>query len=84
MSDREYTKCKACNEVKERVSVTTWKSGESRYKKFTDDEGSVWNGRVCPQCNIKRISNDRRMRAIENQIKKELSDGNKVSSEISQ
>lgn len=45
-------KCKQCAKEKTRVFSHLNKQGRSLYK---DENGRTWTGKLCPDCNVKRI-----------------------------
>lgn len=49
--------CKHCNEIKTYILVGKF---DDRNKKYTDETGSYWNGRVCPPCNKVRVRDNMR------------------------
>lgn len=49
--------CKTCSEVKTCILVGKF---DARNKKYTDESGSYWNGKVCPQCNKVRVRENMR------------------------
>lgn len=42
------SKCSACGEIKPRILIGKYPDG--RNKKYTDDKGSLYVGRKCPEC----------------------------------
>ncbi len=61
--------CKLCNEVKTHILVGKF---DERNKKYTDETGSYWNGRVCPTCNRGRVrENMRKKREASKQVQVE-------------
>lgn len=44
--------CKECKQLKERILQGKFTNG--RDKKWTDETGKLWNGNVCPPCNVSR------------------------------
>ena len=48
MEERNLSTCKICAESKERIE--DGKYGESRNKRWRDESGRLWRGRVCPDC----------------------------------
>lgn len=46
--------CKICNKVKDRIEAGKFNSKD---KKWVDEEGKVWNGRVCNFCTKERVKN---------------------------
>lgn len=51
--------CKLCKEEKIRYRMGLFNHKSPRY---IDDKGKYFNGMVCPQCNLIRISNYARVR----------------------
>ena len=45
-------KCKRCGEEKEHIFVGRH---ESKSKKFVDEQGGYWNGRICSVCQKKQV-----------------------------
>lgn len=43
--------CKICNELKLRIQFGTFTAKKD--KRWVDGDGKMWNGRVCPQCQVK-------------------------------
>lgn len=50
MSTRQ---CKICSETKARVQSGNFTNGT---KKWVDDSNQLWNGKMCPPCNTKRLA----------------------------
>ena len=48
MLEQNLSTCRVCGENKERIE--DGKYGESRNKRWRDDSGRLWRGRVCPDC----------------------------------
>jgi ribosomal protein L32 len=46
--------CKICGETKVRNCVG--KFGNGRDKKYVDDKGKLWNGKVCGDCQAKKMN----------------------------
>ena len=44
-------KCKKCALVKTRYLAGKYGKGD---KKWVDEAGKMWNGHVCPECNVAR------------------------------
>lgn len=64
--------CKTCNEVKTCILVGKF---DQRNKKYTDESGSYWNGKVCPQCNKVRVrENMRKKRETDKLVIAQLGD----------
>lgn len=57
--ETEVKQCKTCGEVK-----TRYMSGKyaKLNKKWTNDKGQLWNGKVCPECNVKRLREHMRLK----------------------
>lgn len=43
--------CKVCSILKPRVLAGKWKKDN----KWTDNEGNLWSGSTCPECNKNRL-----------------------------
>lgn len=50
MSETTDRKCKGCLKIKKRILVGKFPNG--RDKKWAGDSGKLWNGNLCPDCNI--------------------------------
>ncbi len=46
------TLCKKCGKVKDRISAGKFNSKD---KKWVDEFGKAWNGKVCSICNLERV-----------------------------
>lgn len=58
--DVDKKHCKICREMKTRILSGKY---DSNNKKWVDETGSAWNGRVCPKCHKNKIkSNMRKLR----------------------
>lgn len=51
------TICKVCNQLKDRISAGKFNEKD---KKWIDESGKLWNGKVCGLCNIERVKNKMR------------------------
>lgn len=49
--ERNLTTCKACGQIKPRAIKGKF---DDKNKKYVDDAGRLWNGRVCPECHAER------------------------------
>lgn len=52
-------KCKVCEDVKARVKAEAKnkdKHGYSQGNRYRDLQGRAWNGNICPDCNVYRLS----------------------------
>lgn len=54
MQEIEIKLCKKCNELKKRIQDGKF---DGKNKRWRDEEGSLWNGRVCGRCNLDRVKN---------------------------
>jgi hypothetical protein len=45
-------KCKVCGEKKNRVLSGKFPNGKD--KKWTQEDGKIWNGNCCGDCNVRR------------------------------
>lgn len=62
--EQDTRACKRCGELKIRIHSGMY---DNRTKKFVDDKGAHWNGRVCPECNKKRVKTSiKQLRDIRN------------------
>lgn len=48
--------CKQCMLLKVRIESGKYPDGKN--KRYTDDSGKLWNGSVCPDCNVSRSHNN--------------------------
>lgn len=61
MNESNVRKCKQCNELKSRSQDGKF---DSINKRWRDETGGVWNGKICPSCHIKnQKENQRKKRA---------------------
>ena len=60
MEEKNLTTCRICQETKLRIE--DGKYGASRNKRWRDEEGKIWRGRVCPDCH-KTEMKDRMIKA---------------------
>lgn len=49
MQETDKKHCKKCNQMKTRIQDGTY---DGKNKKWRDEEGKLWNGRVCPTCQV--------------------------------
>lgn len=60
--ERDMRKCKRCGEVKLRILDGKF---DLRNKRWRQEDGKLWNGNVCGDCNQIRIKEStRKLRAI--------------------
>ena len=45
----DFRECKICKNVKPRMSYGCFPNGKP---KFCDQDGKLWNGLHCPECNV--------------------------------
>lgn len=48
MEERNLSTCRSCEETKLRIE--DGKYGSSKNKRWRDENGHLWRGRVCPDC----------------------------------
>lgn len=53
--DKDIRQCKVCKEFKVRIRAGKYPNGKDT--KFTSEEGLLWNGRQCPQCQVSKMAN---------------------------
>ncbi len=51
--ETSVVKCKKCLETKTRYLAGKYKRGD---KKWVDEHQKIWNGHVCPACNVTRAN----------------------------
>lgn len=49
-------KCKVCEQLKTRIEAGKF-PGKGNIKKYTNELGEAWNGKVCVTCNRDRMKN---------------------------
>lgn len=59
MEEKNLRKCKQCNEVKYRIMDGKY---DSINKRWRDQTGKTWNGRICGECHIKNQKELQRLR----------------------
>lgn len=64
VKDVDIKECKICKLLKKRILVGQYQNGN---KKWSDENGKLWSGFYCPECNIERS----------NKTMKKLRNGNK-------
>jgi len=52
MTEVNKRRCKICGEEKNRILAGKFPNG--RDKKWAGDNGKLWNGNICGDCNLKR------------------------------
>ncbi len=57
-SDIDKKHCKICGEMKVRIHNGSY---DSRNKRFVDESGKQWNGRVCPDCHANKSKSNMRV-----------------------
>lgn len=45
--ERNLRKCKVCEKLQNRIQNGTY---DGYHKRWVDDSGAPWNGKVCPTC----------------------------------
>lgn len=50
MLEQNLSTCRVCGENKERIEDGKYTGGSGRNKRWRDDTGRLWRGRVCPDC----------------------------------
>jgi hypothetical protein len=54
MQEQNMHQCKRCGLSKEKILIGKYPEG--RCKKWVDKNGKIWNGRICPDCNVLRAN----------------------------
>lgn len=55
MEEKNLSTCRVCQESKMRIE--DGKYGASRNKRWRDEHGKIWRGRVCPDCHKSEMKN---------------------------
>jgi len=50
--EQNLVRCKKCNDLKFRILCGKFNNGKD--KRWIDENGKLWNGKLCPECNKKR------------------------------
>lgn len=48
MNEANISRCKKCLQDKQRIQSEKFPDGKN--KRWVDEAGALWNGRVCPNC----------------------------------
>lgn len=51
--EKNLTSCKVCNQLKLRIQDGKF---DAKNKRWRDDKGSLWIGKVCPDCHRDRMA----------------------------
>lgn len=65
MQEINKRKCKVCLQEKNRILSGKFPSG--RDKKWAGDSGKLWNGNLCPECNV--IETNKKMKRLRSEKK---------------
>lgn len=61
MNEIQQKVCKICNQLKSRIQMGTFPNKSC--KRWIDESGKQWSGKVCPECQANRAKvNMRRLR----------------------
>lgn len=52
MEEKNQTICKTCREIKPRIADGKF---DGKNKRWRDDHGKLWNGRLCPKCTVEQV-----------------------------
>lgn len=44
--------CKVCGQLKKKIEAGKYPKGKT--KKYVNEQGKLWNGKMCPDCNVAR------------------------------
>jgi hypothetical protein len=53
------TICKTCGQIKDRIAAGKFNSKD---RKWSDQSGKLWNGKICPPCNSDRVKEAMRVK----------------------
>lgn len=59
----DIRECKVCKQPKARIYVKKFNNGKD--KKFVDDKGGQWNGKMCPECHLHIVKISKRNKISE-------------------
>lgn len=75
MIESNKTICKRCKELK--IRIEDGKYPDSKNKRYKDETGKLWNGKVCSQCvvnlskeRMKSFRFNKKLRELENEKEK--------------
>lgn len=57
MTESDKRHCKICNELKSRILDGKYNAKDKRYK---DENGKLWNGKICPSCQKRKTRDNMR------------------------
>jgi len=57
MAEENVTICKLCGLLKRRILIGKF---DDKNKKWADESGKLWNGKLCPQCQVIRSKENMR------------------------
>lgn len=63
MTEINKTICKTCGQLKDRIEAGKFNTKD---RKWVDNEGKLWNGKVCGPCNSNRVKELMRNKRNEN------------------
>lgn len=66
MIERRIINCKVCREDKEAIQNGTY---DGKNKRWVDNEGRAFNGKVCAPCNLNRVKNNMKKLRFDRQSK---------------
>jgi hypothetical protein len=67
MEESNKTICKRCQVLKDRILVGKYPNG--RDKKFKDESGKLWSGKICGECQVARAREAMRVRRAKVEVK---------------
>lgn len=68
MTETKVIICKVCQEPK--TLILAGKYGDSKNKKWVDEEGKAANGKVCAKCNTNRVKENMQKMRFERKLDK--------------
>ena len=54
MNEANIRLCKVCKIVRNRIQDGTF---DGKNKRWRDEAGNLWNGNLCPRCELDRVRN---------------------------
>lgn len=77
MTESNLSHCKVCAQLKHRIE--DGKYPNSQNKRYKDEQGKLWSGRVCPQCQVLKTKENQRKLRFKRQLEKTENSKNETS-----
>lgn len=73
MYETDLSQCKVCQKIKIKKYVGKY---DAHNKKFSDEKGKSWVGRICPECHKDRVKHNMRNLRADRKTRKENKEEN--------